>query len=68
MIYLNKDKRKINTLELKIEELENIIKNELYEKFIKVYNLKEENKKLRNDNKNLRVKIKNLKQQLKDKK
>ena len=68
MIYLNKDKRKINTLELKIEELENIIKNELYEKFIKVYNLKEENKKLRIDNKNLRVKIKNLKQQLKDKK
>ena len=60
-----KMQRKINSLENQIETLENIIKNELYEEFIKKINEIEEIEKIKKENKRLRIKIKDLKEIIK---
>ena len=61
------DKKKINTLENKIETLENIIKDELYKEFIDGVNNTIEITKLKKDNKRLREKIKTLQEIIKEK-
>ena len=62
---LSKKDKIINSLQLKIEELEEIIKDKLYENLSNYINLKLENEKLRETNKNLRTKNKKLKEMLK---
>lgn len=61
------DKKKINTLENKIETLENIIKEELYKEFINGVNNTIEITKLKKDNKRLREKVKTLQEIIKEK-
>ena len=61
------DKKKINTLENKIETLENIIKEELYKEFINSVNNTMEITKLKKDNKRLREKVKALQEIIKEK-
>lgn len=61
------DKKKINTLENKIETLENIIKEELYKEFIDGVNNTIEITKLKKDNKRLREKVKTLQEIIKEK-
>lgn len=65
MLKIGKKDKRINTLENKIEELEGIIKDELYEIFMeklsepaKMERLIEENKRLRKKNKLLKEIIK----------
>lgn len=65
MLKIGEKDKKINTLENKIEELEGIIKDELYEIFMeklsepaKMERLIEENKRLRKKNKLLKEIIK----------
>lgn len=53
--------RKINTLELEIEELKGIIKEELYKEFIDNYKTKQKNSCLYKENAKLRKKLKELK-------
>lgn len=60
-----KQRRKINTLENKVETLENAMKDKLYKEFMKrlgepmeISKLKKENKRLRASNKELRKIIK----------
>lgn len=60
-------KKKINTLENKIEMLENIIKDELYSSFAEGINNNIEVTKLKKDNKRLREKIKTLQEIIKEK-
>lgn len=60
-------KKKINTLENKIEMLENIIKDELYSSFTEGINNNIEVTKLKKDNKRLREKIKTLQEIIKEK-
>ena len=56
----------INTLENKIETLEDILKEELYNNFCDLVNAKEENIRLREENKRLRKTSKKLKEELKN--
>ena len=54
----------INTLELEVDYLKNILKDNLYEKFMS--NLKQEDdcKRIKSENKRLRLKIKKLQKKL----
>lgn len=64
-IILNQ-KIRINTLEVKLEAMENIIKNELYKEFMQKITVPEEIERLTKENKRLRIKNKELKELLKD--
>ena len=59
--------KKINFLENENETLKDIIKNELYEKFISSINDTTERDRLKKENKRLREKIKALKDIIKEK-
>ena len=61
-----KQHRQINTLENKVEELENSIKEELYKEFMKKLGEPMEVERLRKENKTLRQKIKVLKEMIKE--
>lgn len=61
-----KQHRQINTLENKIEALENSIKEELYKEFMKKLGEPIEAERLRKENKKLRQKIKVLKEMIKE--
>ena len=61
-----KQHRKINTLENKVEALENSIKEELYKEFMKKLGEPMEVERLRKENKMLRQKIKVLKEMIKE--
>ena len=61
-----KQKRKINTLKLKVEMLENTIKDELYKEFMEKLGEPIEIERLKNDNKRLRKKVKQLKELIKE--
>ena len=61
-----KQKRKINTLELKVEMLESAIKDELYKEFMEKLGEPTEIERLKNDNKRLRKKVKQLKELIKE--
>ena len=61
-----KQHRQINTLENKVEALENSIKEELYKEFIKKLGEPMEAERLRKENKKLRQKIKVLKEMIKE--
>lgn len=65
MIDIIKLKRKINTLENQVENLENSIKDELYKEFMKKLGETAENDRLKKENKKLRIKIKELKEIIK---
>lgn len=61
IIEIKNQNKKVNTLENKVEMLENVIKDELYNRFMEniemvnqVERLKKENKRLREKNKALR--------------
>ncbi|HQD93070.1 MAG TPA: hypothetical protein PK924_07385, partial [Bacilli bacterium] len=54
-----------NTLKLKNAELEEIIKKELYNKFMNDLNMTSEVKRLREENYKIRKKVKRLKQEKK---
>lgn len=58
-------KQKINTLENRVETLENSIKDELYKEFMKKLGETAENDRLKKENKKLRAKIKDLKEIIK---
>lgn len=58
-------KQKINTLENRVETLENSIKDELYKEFMKKLGETAENDRLKKENKRLRSKIKDLKEIIK---
>lgn len=53
--------KKINTLETRIEELEQILKEELYIQFMNDYKLKSSNDILKKENTKLRKQLKELK-------
>ena len=57
-----KQHRQINTLENKVEALENSIKEELYKDFMKKLGESLENERLRSENKRLRQQNKSLKE------
>ena len=61
-----KQQRQINTLENKVEVLENSIKEELYKEFMKKLGEPLENERLRNENKRLRQQVKSLKEIIKE--
>ena len=61
-----KQHRKINTLENKVEALENSIKEELYKEFMKKLGEPMEVERLRKENKRLRQKNKVLKEMIKE--
>ena len=61
-----KQHRQINTLENKIEALENSIKEELYKEFMKKLGEPMEAERFRKENKMLRQKIKVLKEMIKE--
>lgn len=61
-----KQHRQINTLENKVEALENSIKEELYKEFMKKLGEPIEAERLRKENKKLRQKIKVLKEMIKE--
>jgi hypothetical protein len=61
-----KQQRQINTLENKVEALENSIKDELYKEFMKKLGEPLENKRLRQQNKRLRQQNKSLKEIIKE--
>lgn len=61
-----KQRRQINTLENKVEALENSIKEELYKEFMKKWGEPMEAERLRKENKMLRQKIKVLKEMIKE--
>ena len=63
---LIKQHRQINTLENKVEALENSIKEELYKEFMKKLGEPMEAERLRKENKMLRQKIKVLKEMIKE--
>lgn len=56
--------RKINSLKLEKERLEEIIKDELFIQFMDYQNLKEENDVLKQENEKYREKIKELKKKV----
>lgn len=56
-----KQQRKINTLELEIDTLKNVIKEKLYDKFMENVENELEIKRLKKENKNLRINNKKLK-------
>ena len=56
--------RKINSLKLEKERLEEIIKDELFAQFMEYQNLIEENKILKQENEKYREKIKELKKKV----
>ena len=61
-----KQHRQINTLENKVDVLENSIKEELYKEFMKKLGEPIEVERLRKENKMLRQKIKVLKEMIKE--
>lgn len=61
-----KMQRRINTLEGKVDVLEDTIKDELYKEFMAKLGEPMEMSRLRNENKNLRKKVKVLKEMLKE--
>ena len=61
-----KQHRQINTLENKVEALENSIKEELYKEFMKKMGEPMDAERLRKENKMLRQKIKVLKEMIKE--
>lgn len=61
-----KQRRQINTLENKVEALENSIKEELYKEFMKKLGEPMEVERLRKENKMLRQKNKVLKEMIKE--
>lgn len=61
-----KQHRQINTLENKVEALENSIKEELYKEFMKKLGEPMEAERLRKENNMLRQKIKILKEMIKE--
>lgn len=60
--------KKVNTLELRNQDLENTIKNELYKIFMAKLEEPQEINRLKKENKNLRAKNKTLKALLKGEK
>ena len=70
LLNLNKIKliRKINSLELKHNTLEETIKNELYKTFMEKLQEPQEINRLKRENKNLRLKNKTLKSLLREEK
>lgn len=60
--------KKVNTLELRNQELENTIKDELYKTFMAKLEEPQEINRLKKENKNLRAKNKTLKALLKGEK
>ena len=65
VLLIIKLKSKINTLELKNEDLKNTIKSKLYEDFMNKLDETDEIKRLRKENYKLRKKVKRLKQEKK---
>lgn len=65
MLKITKKDRKINTLENKVEELESIIKDELYKIFMEKLSEPAKTEKLIEENKRLRKKVKLLKEIIK---
>ena len=61
-----KQQRQINTLENKVEALENSIKDELYKEFMKKLGEPLENERLRKENKRLCQQVKSLKEIIKE--
>jgi len=57
-----KMRKRINSLEMEVETLQNVIKDELYKAFIKKLNDSEADKRYKEDNVRLRKQIKVLKQ------
>ena len=63
-----RQQRKINTLENKLETLEQSLKEKLYKSFIEKLDEPYEVERLKKENKRLRAKIKEMKENGKDKK
>lgn len=63
-----KMRKKINTLEMEVETLQNILKDELYKAFMKKLNEAEADKRYKEDNVRLRKQIKVLKEIIKEEK
>lgn len=61
-----KQRKRINSLENKVETLENVIKNNLYKEFMKKLGESSENDRLKRENRNLRKKNKILKNIIKE--
>lgn len=61
-----KQRKRINSLENKVETLENVIKNNLYKEFMKKLGESSENDRLKRENRNLRKKNKILKDIIKE--
>lgn len=64
---VDKDKRKINSLENELESLKSIIKDELYKEFMDKIGETKECDRLRKENSRLRSKVKELKEIIKEK-
>ena len=62
-----KYKKKINTLENKVKDLENIIKGSLFDNFMENIDIIEENTRLKKENKRLRTNNHTLNDLLKEK-
>ena len=67
LLNIVKMKKRINTLENEGETLENIIKDELYSKFMENLSETNENLRLKKENKKLRERVKALKDIIKEK-
>lgn len=61
-----KQHRRINTLENKVEALENSIKEELYKEFMKKLGEPMEMARLKKENKRLRIQVRELKEIIKE--
>lgn len=62
----NKKQKQINTLENKVQVLENVIKDKLYKSFISKLDEPIENQRLKRENKRLRQQVKSLKEIIKE--
>lgn len=65
-VFCTPEQRKINVLENKVSTLENVIKDELYKKFMAKLGEPIEIERLRKENKRLRQKVKILKEAKKE--
>lgn len=64
--FCDKKQRRINTLELQVETLENIIKDELYKEFMAKLAEPAELQRVKKENKRLRLQVKSLKEIIKN--
>ncbi len=64
--FCDKKQRRINTLELQVETLENIIKDELYKEFMAKLGEPAEIQRVKKENKRLRLQVKSLKEIIKN--